>query len=126
VLSGYDGRNSLPNPTMLFYSIVYRFSPSTIAGIFFGHTHEDQLMIYYDYSPNATIASNTSSIICDATLVDCTKPLAGDYIEPFITPLTRNNAGWVLVTIDSSAFSVTNYQTYFANVSEANSWATPV
>ncbi|TEY74299.1 hypothetical protein BOTCAL_0074g00300 [Botryotinia calthae] len=48
VLPGYDGTNALPNPTALFYSIVARFSPSTIAGIFFGHTHEDQLMIYYD------------------------------------------------------------------------------
>lgn len=32
VLSGYDGTNPLPNPTALFYSIVRRFSPSTIAG----------------------------------------------------------------------------------------------
>lgn len=32
VLSGYDGSNPLPNPTALFYSIVRRFSPTTIAG----------------------------------------------------------------------------------------------
>lgn len=126
VLSGYDGTNSLPNPTALFYSIVRRFSPSTIAGIFFGHTHEDQLMIYYDYLPNSTIDSNTSSIIRNTTLVDYTKPLAVGYIGPSITPLTGNNAGWVLLTIDSSTFSVINSQTYFANVSEANSWTTPV
>jgi len=36
VLSGYDGEAPLPNPTALFYSIVRRFSPATIAGIFFG------------------------------------------------------------------------------------------
>ena len=36
VLSGYDGSNGLPNPTALFYSIVRRFAPATIAAIFFG------------------------------------------------------------------------------------------
>lgn len=35
VLSGYDGTNALPNPSALFYSIVRRFSPATIAGVFF-------------------------------------------------------------------------------------------
>lgn len=34
VLSGYDGTNPLPNPSALFYSIVRRFSPTTIAGKF--------------------------------------------------------------------------------------------
>lgn len=36
VLTGYDGTAPLPNPTALFYSIVRRFSPATIAAIFFG------------------------------------------------------------------------------------------
>ena len=36
VLTGYDGVAPMPNPTALFYSIVRRFSPATIAAIFFG------------------------------------------------------------------------------------------
>lgn len=36
VLTGYDGTAPLPSPTALFYSIVRRFSPATIAAIFFG------------------------------------------------------------------------------------------
>lgn len=36
VLTGYDGTAPLQNPTALFYSIVRRFSPATIAAIFFG------------------------------------------------------------------------------------------
>lgn len=36
VLTGYDGSNAMPNPTALFYTIVRRFSPATIAAIFFG------------------------------------------------------------------------------------------
>jgi hypothetical protein len=47
VLSGWDGSNPLPNPTNLFYQIVERYSPHVIANIFFGHTHEDQFMLYY-------------------------------------------------------------------------------
>ncbi|KUJ19694.1 uncharacterized protein LY89DRAFT_580202 [Mollisia scopiformis] len=126
VLPGYDGSNALPNPTALFYSIVRRFSPSTIAGIFFGHTHEDQLMIYYDYLFNSTISNNSSSIIRNTTLVDYSQPLNVAYIGPSITPLTGNNAGWVLLQIDAVTFSVVNSQTYFANMSESNSWSTPV
>ncbi|PQE22173.1 Ser Thr phosphatase family protein [Rutstroemia sp. NJR-2017a WRK4] len=125
VIPGYDGDNALPNPTALFYSIVARFSPSTIAGIFFGHTHEDQLMIYYDYLPNSTI-SNNSSVIRNTTLVDYNKPLQVAYIGPSITPLTGNNAGWVNLEVDAVTFSVVNYQTYFANMSNANSWTTPI
>lgn len=47
VLSGWDGSNPLPNPTNLFYQIIDRYSPHVIANVFFGHTHEDQFMIYY-------------------------------------------------------------------------------
>jgi sphingomyelin phosphodiesterase len=36
VLSGYDGTAPMPNPTALFYSIIRRFSPATIAAVFFG------------------------------------------------------------------------------------------
>ena len=36
VLTGYDGTAPMPNPSALFYSIVRRFSPATIAAVFFG------------------------------------------------------------------------------------------
>lgn len=36
VLTGYDGTSAMPNPTALFYSIMRRFSPATIAAVFFG------------------------------------------------------------------------------------------
>ena len=34
VPAGYDGSNPIINPPNLFYSIVQRFAPATIAGIF--------------------------------------------------------------------------------------------
>ena len=53
IFTGWDGSNPIPNPTDLFYQIVDRYSPHVIANIFFGHTHEDQFMIYY--ANNGTI-----------------------------------------------------------------------
>jgi sphingomyelin phosphodiesterase len=123
VLSGYDGSNALPNPSALFYSIVRRFSPATIAGVFFGHTHEDQLMIYYDYAASSI---GQSDLIRNTTDVDYNSPLAVGFIGPSITPLTGNNAGWQLYTVDAQTFEVLEIHTYFANVSNANTWTTPV
>jgi sphingomyelin phosphodiesterase len=125
VLSGYDGTNALPNPSALFYSIVRRFSPSTIAGVFFGHTHEDQLQIFYDYLPSSVIKKNGTTLR-NTTAVDYSKPLQMGYIGPSITPLTGNNAGYQLYQVDSKTFSVTGVQTYFANVSESLTWTKPV
>lgn len=125
VLSGYDGLNALPNPSALFHSIIRRFSPTTVAGVFFGHTHRDQLQIFYDFLPNSTIVRDGVAYR-DTTRVDYSKPLAVGYIGPSITPLAGYNAGYQLYQVDAKTFSVTGVQTYFANMSEANTWATPV
>ena len=122
--AGYDGSNDLANPTALFYSIVRRFAPATIAGIFFGHTHEDQLEIFYDYLPNSTYTVNGKTYR-NTTMVDYSKPLMMAFIGPSITPLTGLNAGYQLYQVDSSTFEVTGIQTYFANVSESLTWTTP-
>lgn len=94
------------------------------SGIFFGHTHEDQLQIFYDYLPNSTYEVNGITYR-NTTMVDYSKPLQMGFIGPSITPLTGNNAGYQLYQVDASTFSVTGIQTYFANVSEANTWTTP-
>ena len=127
VLSGYDGSQALPNPTALFYSIVRRFSPTTIAAVFFGHTHEDQLQIFYDYKDSSLLSgSNSTAQIRNTTDVDYTKPLTVGFIGPSITPLTGYNAGYQRYQVDAKTFEITGIQTYFANVSAANSWTTPV
>ena len=122
---GYLVDSSHINPSSLFYSMVVRFSPATIAGIFFGHFHQDQVMLFYDFLPNSTIVNDSSSILRDTRLVDYSKPLAVAYVGPSITPLPGLNAGWTLYQIDAATFSVINSQKYFANVSEANSWTAP-
>jgi sphingomyelin phosphodiesterase len=124
VPSGYDGGNAVLNPSALFYSIVVRFSPTTIAGVFFGHTHEDQIQLFYDFLPNSTYTKNGKTYR-NTTMVDYTKPLAVGYIGPSITPLTGNNAGYQLYQVDAATFSITGIQTYFANVSESLTWTVP-
>ncbi|KAJ9608347.1 hypothetical protein H2200_007335 [Cladophialophora chaetospira] len=133
VLTGYDGTAPMPNPTALFYSIVRRFSPATIAAIFFGHTHQDQLQIFYDYLPSSLIPifdpSNPNirgKLLRDTTQIDIAKPLQISYIGPSITPFTGLNSGYRVYQVDSKTFSVMGAQTYFANISNSLTWTKPV
>ena len=122
VLSGYDGEAALPNPTALFYSIVRRFSPHTIAAIFFGHTHMDQVQLFYDFLPE----SLSESGLRNTSMLNYSAPIQTGYIGPSITPLTGLNSGYRLYTIDAKTFLVLDYKTYFANISDSLSWHRPV
>ncbi|KAK7700183.1 hypothetical protein SLS57_012181 [Botryosphaeria dothidea] len=127
VPSGYGGTGlngkALPNPSALFYSIVRRFSPATVAGIFFGHLHYDQLMLYYDYGSSS--AGGGGGALRNTADVDRAAPLAWAHIAPSVTPLSGLNAGWTLYQVDARSFEVLGWQAYVANVSEANAWAEP-
>ncbi|KAK5099176.1 hypothetical protein LTS08_005755 [Lithohypha guttulata] len=124
VLSGYDGSNPLPNPTALFYSIVARFAPKTIALIAFGHTHEDQKQIYYDFLPNSTYIIDGRTYR-NTTMVDYNKPIAVAYIGPSVVPLTNLNAGYTMYQVDDLTFEIMGSQVYFANISNSLTWTTP-
>ncbi|KAB2575605.1 Sphingomyelin phosphodiesterase [Lasiodiplodia theobromae] len=102
VLSGWDGTNPLPNPTDLFYQIIDRYSPHVIANVFFGHTHEDQVMIYY--------ANN-------GTVRDAKNALTSGWIGPSVTPLTNLNSGFRLYEVDTGTFDIMDAWTFVANVS---------
>ena len=102
VLSGWDGTNSLPNPTNLFYQIVDRYSPHVIAAVFFGHTHEDQNMIFYANK---------------GTVKNARMALTPGWIGPSVTPLNNLNTGFRLYEIDTGTFEVMESYTFFANVS---------
>ena len=101
VLSGWDGSNPLPNPTDLFYQIVDRYSPHVIAGVFFGHTHEDEVMIYY--SKNGTVQTAANA-------------LTPGWIGPSVTPLTNLNSGFRLYEVDTATFDVYDAYTWYADV----------
>lgn len=102
VLTGWDGSNPLPNPTDLFYQIVDRYSPHVIANVFFGHTHEDQFMIYY-----ANNRSDTTSA----------SALTTGWIGPSVTPLTNLNSGFRMYEVDKFTFDIYEAYTWYSDVS---------
>lgn len=102
VLSGWDGSNPLKDPTNLFYAIVDRYAPHTIANIFFGHTHEDQFSVFF--SGNGTNQSLANAI-------------ATAWIAPSITPLTNLNSGFRIYEVDTGDFNVYEAYTYYSDVS---------
>ncbi|KAL8947285.1 MAG: hypothetical protein Q9222_006413 [Ikaeria aurantiellina] len=106
VLTGWDGTNPLPNPTDLFYQIVDRYSPHVIANVFFGHTHEDEFMIYY--------ANNASDISSASALTT-------GWIGPSVTPLTNLNSGFRMYEVDTGTFDIYDAYTWYANVSSFQS-----
>jgi len=79
-------------------------------------------MVYYDY---AASSYNATTGLRNTTDIDYTSPLNVGWICPSITPLSGNNAGWRMYEVDAVTFSVVNAQTYYANVSESNTWTTP-
>ena len=78
-------------------------------------------MIYYDFNPS----SLSSSGLRNTTDIDYASPLNVAFVGPSVTPLTGYNAGWRMYQVDAKTFSVVNFQTYYANVSESNLWTTP-
>lgn len=102
VLTGWDGSNPLDNPTDLFYQIVDRYSPHVIANIFFGHTHEDEVMIYYSNNGTARTSANA---------------LTPGWIGPSVTPLTNLNSGFRMYEVDTGSFEIYEAYTWYSNVS---------
>jgi hypothetical protein len=90
----------------LFYQIVDRYSPHVIAGVFFGHTHEDQNFIYY---------SN------NGTSQDTAHAVNVGWMGPSVTPLTNLNSGYRTYEVDTGDFSVYNAYTYYTDVNAAAS-----
>ncbi|KAF5374831.1 hypothetical protein D9758_000568 [Tetrapyrgos nigripes] len=101
VLSGWDGSNPLQNPTNLFYQIVDRFSPHVISAIFFGHTHEDQVSIFYTNNATDISAANAQTMA---------------WMAPSITPLTNLNSGFRVYEVDSATFEVMDAHTWSSDV----------
>lgn len=94
---------ALPVPAEVFTQIVKRFSPYTIAGIFFGHTHMDQFNILYD----GAVTNKTEENIVNMA-----------WISQAVTPLTDNNPSWRYYTIDTKTHSVMNSYNYYTKLND--------
>ncbi|KAG6897501.1 hypothetical protein C0992_000931 [Termitomyces sp. T32_za158] len=69
------------------YQIVDRYSPHVIANIFFGHTHEDQMSIFYANN-GTTMSAETAKAL--------------SWIGPSVTPITNLNSGFRVYEVDSA------------------------
>ncbi|KAJ5520356.1 hypothetical protein N7463_000809 [Penicillium fimorum] len=100
---GWDGTNALPDPTDLLYQIVDGYSPHVIANIFFGHTHEDEFMVYYTNNEAVQDAGNAFTT---------------GWIMPSITPLTNLNSGFRVYEVDMGDFNIYEAYTFYSTVSD--------
>ncbi|WFD32157.1 hypothetical protein MSPP1_003202 [Malassezia sp. CBS 17886] len=107
VLSGWDGSNGLDEPTALFYAIVVRYH-NTIAHIFFGHTHEDQFQLFYQYRNGNTsdISGRTPDVRAHA------------FIGPSLTPLTNVNPSLRVYEVDPETYDVVDYLQYYTPIDD--------
>lgn len=83
-----------------YNDIVEKYAP-IIKGQFFGHTHMDELRLYYS-------ASNSSKAIGLA------------YVTPSVTTFCDVNPAFRLYNTDPSTGTVVDYRTYYMNLTEAN------
>lgn len=96
-------QQALPLPAKVFTEIVKRFSPYTIAHIFFAHTHLDQWNMLYDGEVTNKTEEN---VIADALIVQS------------VTPWSSNNPGWRYYEIDTKTHMVMESLNYFTRLNE--------
>ncbi|CAN3359809.1 hypothetical protein DICA4_D19108 [Diutina catenulata] len=96
------GTDSLPNQQYIINAIVDRFSPYTIAATFFGHTHRDQIKMFYKPGADQTEENLTNMA----------------WIAQSVTPFTTNNPGFKYFEIDAESFSVINSYNYLTYLNE--------
>lgn len=88
-----------------YYRIVNRYQ-NTITGQFFGHTHTDEFEVFYDTATFKT-------------------PVDVAFIAPSVTTFSGLNMGYRFYTVDGvyngSSYEVLDHETYYANLTKANS-----
>jgi sphingomyelin phosphodiesterase acid-like 3 len=83
-----------------FLSLAYTYQTS-IAGIFYGHTHMDELRVLYDSTGNLMEVAISA---------------------PGITPLHGNNPGFKTVSFDPVSMAPTDFTTYYTTLPAAKIW----
>lgn len=91
---GNDG--ILPIHSDIFAKIVERFSPYTVANIFFGHTHKDEFKVLY--------ASN--------------KPVNMAWIVQSVTPAWNFNPSFRYYEVEDRSFNIRNTYNYYSQLNE--------
>lgn len=89
--------DALPIQSKIFAKIIERFSPYTIANIFFGHTHKDQFKVLYDNNE---------------------EPVNMAWISQAITPLGPSNPSWRYYEVEDESFNIINGYNYYTKLNE--------
>ena len=108
VLTGWSGEEALNRPGNLFYQIVSRFAPHTLAHIFFGHTHEDHFQLFYFNDNGASLTADRST----------KNAVAQAFIAPSITPYVKLNPAIRVMHVDPETYEVMDYDQYYSQIAE--------
>lgn len=99
-------RDALPIPSIALTQIFERFSPHVIAGIFFGHTHQDEIRLLYASDKGQEATKDAKSALNTA------------WIGPSITPLTNYNPGWRYYEVDAETFSIMDSHNFHTRLND--------
>ena len=92
-----------------FYRVINRYE-STVAGLFFGHSHVDEFKVLYDQE-------------------DKTRAYAISYISGSVTTYSYLNPNYRIYTFDgvyeNSSYQVLDHENVFLNLTEANLYNKP-
>ncbi|KAI5967126.1 hypothetical protein KGF57_000555 [Candida theae] len=94
--------DALPLQSRIFGKIVERFSPYTIANIFWGHTHQDQFHILY--------SSNSSQTADDIVNMA--------WVAQSVTPLPNYNPSWKYYEVENESFNIINSYNYYTHLND--------
>ncbi|XP_015791561.1 sphingomyelin phosphodiesterase [Tetranychus urticae] len=93
-----------------YYRIINRFE-STIAAQFFGHTHQDEFVLFYDEEDNTGPFSSF-------------RPTSIGYIGPSVTTFGGVNPSYRIYSMATNEtnwpFTIVDHATYYLNLTEAN------
>jgi sphingomyelin phosphodiesterase len=104
IIGHIDPSKCLESWSKNYYRIINRYE-STIAGQFFGHTHKDEIKIYYD-------------------LNNKTRPVSVAYLAGSVTTASYLNPSYRIYTVDGvydeSSYHVLDHRTVYLNLTDAN------
>ncbi|KAK6198834.1 sphingomyelin phosphodiesterase [Scheffersomyces amazonensis] len=106
--------DALPLQSRIFGQIVERFSPYTIANIFYGHTHQDQFHILH--SSNTTSGDTAAADIVNMA-----------WVLQSVTSIQYLNPSWRYYEVENESFNIMNSYNYYTKLNETftNSGAEP-
>jgi sphingomyelin phosphodiesterase len=102
---------ALPVASDALAQILERFSPETIAGLFFGHTHQDEFTVLYKGNEFERTAEDAINVA---------------WIGPSVTPFSHYNPSWRYYEVDSGSLEIVNSYTFYALLGDTFQEDTPL